>query len=77
VKSSSVWEATHPITYGLPPGGTLNGVFYNTSCQGYHKTMINENACRNDLHFTFKIGCGEEVNNNRKLSYGETQMQNW
>jgi len=31
VKSSGVWEATHPITYGLPPGDMLNGVFYNTS----------------------------------------------
>ncbi len=39
------------VHIGLPPGGTLNGVFYNTSCQGYHNTMINEdNACRNDLH---------------------------
>jgi hypothetical protein len=29
--SSSVWEATNPITSGLPPGGTLNGAFYSTS----------------------------------------------
>ncbi len=51
VKSSGVWEATHLFTSGLPPRVTLNGVFYNTSCQGYHNTMINENdACRNDLH---------------------------
>jgi hypothetical protein len=31
VKSSSVWEMTHPFTSGLPPEVTLNGVFYNTS----------------------------------------------
>jgi hypothetical protein len=31
VKSSGVWGVTHPITSGLPPGGTLNGAFYNTS----------------------------------------------
>ncbi len=31
VKSSGIWEATHPITSGLPPGVTLNGVFYNKS----------------------------------------------
>jgi hypothetical protein len=31
VKSPGVWEATHPITYGLPPGGMLNGFFYTTS----------------------------------------------
>jgi hypothetical protein len=29
VKSSGVWEATHPFTSGLPPGVTPNGVFYN------------------------------------------------
>jgi hypothetical protein len=56
----------------------LNGIFYNISCQGYHNTMINENdACRNDLHWHFKIGCGEKASNNRKLSYGKVQMQNW
>jgi hypothetical protein len=56
----------------------LNGIFYNTSCQGYHNTMINENdACQNDLHWHFKIGCGEKASNNRKLSYGKVQMQNW
>jgi hypothetical protein len=44
--SSGVWEATHLFTSGLPRRVTLNGVFYNTSCQGYHNTMINENdAC--------------------------------
>jgi hypothetical protein len=71
VKSSSVWEATHLFTSGLPPRVTLNGVFYNTSCQGYHNTMINENdACQNDLHwyFKFKIACGGKASNNRKLS---------
>ncbi len=31
VKSSGVWEATHPFTSGLSPGVMLNGVFYNTS----------------------------------------------
>jgi hypothetical protein len=63
---------------GFPQEVTLNGVFYyNTSCQGYHNTMINVNACRNDLHLTFKFGCEEEVNNNRKVSYGKVQMQNW
>ncbi len=31
VKSSGVWEATLPFTPGLPPGVTLNGVFYYTS----------------------------------------------
>jgi hypothetical protein len=31
VKSSSVWEATLPFTPGIPPGYTLNGVFYYTS----------------------------------------------
>ncbi len=31
VKSSSVWKATLPFTSRLPPGVTLNGVFYNTS----------------------------------------------
>jgi hypothetical protein len=31
VKSSGVWEATHPFTSGLPPGVTLNSVFYNMS----------------------------------------------
>ncbi len=30
VKSSGVWEATHPFTT-LPPGVMLNGVFYSTS----------------------------------------------
>jgi hypothetical protein len=30
VKSSGVWEATHLFTSRLPPGVTLNGVFYNT-----------------------------------------------
>jgi len=56
----------------------LKGIFYNTSCQGYHNTMINENdACRNDLRLKFKIGCGEIASNNRKLSYGKVQMQNW
>jgi hypothetical protein len=40
--------------------------------------MINENdACRNELHWYFKFGCGEEVSNNRKLSYGKVQVQNW
>jgi hypothetical protein len=78
VKSSGVWEATHLFTSGLPPRVMLNGIFYNTSCQGYHNTMINENdACRNDLHWHFKIGCGEKASNNRKLSYGKVQMQNW
>jgi len=28
VKSSGVWEATHLFTSGLPPGVTLNGIFY-------------------------------------------------
>jgi hypothetical protein len=31
VKSSGVWEATHPFTPGLPPGIMLNSVFYYTS----------------------------------------------
>jgi hypothetical protein len=31
VKSSGVWEVTHPFTTELPPGVTLNGVFYYTS----------------------------------------------
>ncbi len=31
VKSSGVWEATHPFTSGLPPGVTFNGIFYNAS----------------------------------------------
>ncbi len=31
VKSSGVWEATHPFASGLPPGVMLNGLFYNTS----------------------------------------------
>ncbi len=31
VKSSSVWEATHPFTTRLPPGVMLNGIFYYTS----------------------------------------------
>ncbi len=31
VKSSGVWEVTHPFTSGLPPGVTLNSIFYNTS----------------------------------------------
>jgi len=61
-----------------PPRVMLNGIFYNTSCQGYHNTMINENdACRNDLHWNYEIGCGGKVSNNRKLSYGKVQMQNW
>jgi len=78
VKSSGVWEGTHLFTSGLPPRVTLNGIFYHTSCQGYHNTMINENdACQNDLHWNIKIGCGEEVSNNRKLSYGKVQVQNW
>jgi hypothetical protein len=42
VKSSGVWEATHLFTSGLPPRVMLNGIFYNTSCQGYHNTMINK-----------------------------------
>ncbi len=29
VKSSGVWKATHPFASGLPPGVTLNGIFYN------------------------------------------------
>jgi hypothetical protein len=34
--------------------------------------MINENdACRNDLHWYFKIACGKIASNNRKLSYGK------
>jgi hypothetical protein len=34
------------FTSGLPLRVMLNGIFYNTSCQGYHNTMINENdAC--------------------------------
>jgi hypothetical protein len=38
VKSSGVWEATHLFTSGLPPGVTLNGVFYNmSSCT--HRTV--------------------------------------
>jgi hypothetical protein len=57
VKSSGVWEVTHLFTSGLPPRVMLNSIFYNTSCQGYHNTMINENdACWNDLHWHFKIG---------------------
>ncbi len=31
VKSLSVWDVTYPFTLGLPPGVTLNGVFYYTS----------------------------------------------
>ncbi len=31
VKSSVVWEVTHPFTSKLPPGVTLNGLFYDTS----------------------------------------------
>jgi hypothetical protein len=31
VKSFGVWDATHPFTLGLPPGVTLNIVFYYTS----------------------------------------------
>ena len=38
----------------------------------------NENdACGNDLHWHFKIGCGEKASNNRKLSYGKVHMQIW
>jgi len=45
---------------------------------GISHTMINENdACRNDLHWNSQIGCGGKVSNNRKLSYGKVQMQNW
>jgi hypothetical protein len=33
VKSSGVWEVTLPFTAGLPPGVTLNSIFYyNFSC---------------------------------------------
>ena len=78
VKSSGVWEATHLFTSGLPPRVTLNGVFYNTSLPGISQHNDNENdACGNDLHWHFKIGCGEKASNNRKLSYGKVQMQNW
>jgi hypothetical protein len=39
VKSSGVWEATHPFISGLPPGDTLNGVFYDmSSCM--HQTVF-------------------------------------
>ncbi len=39
VKSSGVWEVTHPFTSGLPLGVTLNGIFYNTSsCM--HQTVF-------------------------------------
>jgi hypothetical protein len=31
VKSLGVWDATYPFTLGLPPGVTLNGIFYYTS----------------------------------------------
>jgi hypothetical protein len=31
VKYFGVWDAAHPFTLGLPPGITLNGVFYYTS----------------------------------------------
>jgi hypothetical protein len=31
VKSSGVWEATPSFASGLPPGVTLNGIFYYTS----------------------------------------------
>ncbi len=50
VKSSSVWEATHPFTSGLPPGGTLYSVFYDTSfvyptCWFWLQTVISESRC--------------------------------
>ena len=57
VKSSSVWEAMHPFTSGLPPGGTLYGVFYNTSfvyptCWFWLQTVISESR-----RISFNIAC--------------------
>jgi hypothetical protein len=38
VKSSGVWEVTHPFASGLLPGVTLNGIFYYTS-SGTHQAV--------------------------------------
>jgi hypothetical protein len=55
VKSSSVWEATHPFTSGLPPGGTLRHLLQHFLCVPHWfwlQTVISESRC-----IGFNIAC--------------------
>jgi hypothetical protein len=54
----------HMFTSGLPPGVTLNGVFYTLPARDI------------TTQCSMKMMLAEMINN-RKLSYGKVQMQNW
>jgi len=59
VKSSGVWEATQTFTPRLPPRGTLNGAFHNTSCtrcMSFVIVIVSVRHCK--IMETYEI-CGE------------------